>query len=179
MALLDCAAPGARRLRPFPVRVWLHLKQAAASERREAATYLLERLRRLRRYLGPRQRAVPKVFKTADIQESSAVARAIEMQAARIFEAWQAYVPASYPGRITLVKAQQRDHGPGVVEDPYLGWGSLAGGGVDVGVLPCAHRAMLDEAQAPALAMLLTQRLNRFQEPDTPATVAPAVAAIA
>ena len=179
MALLDCAAPGARRLRPFPVRVWLHLKQAAASERREAATYLLERLRRLRRYFGPRQRAVPKVFKTADIQESSAVARAIEMQAARIFEAWQAYVPASYPGRITLVKAQQRDHGPGVVEDPYLGWGSLAGGGVDVGVLPCAHRAMLDEAQAPALAMLLTQRLNRFQEPDTPATVAPAVAAIA
>jgi thioesterase domain-containing protein/acyl carrier protein len=163
LALLDCAAPGFPRQRSFPMRVLLHIKHALDREPREAAAYLLERVRRLKKYFGFAERTDLSVFKRKDLVETMAgVARAIEARAQSIYLAWDAYEPSFYPGRMTLVRAEIREVPPGVVaDDPQMGWGPLIGGGVDVVGLRCGHTQMLDEPHAPVLAALLQARLQR------------------
>lgn len=58
---------------------------------------------------------------------------------------------------------------PGVVDDDLLmGWGKLAGQGVDLARLHCAHNEMLHAQHAQALARLLNERLTCC-ESNTPA----------
>jgi len=161
LALLDCAAPGWPRQRSFPVRVVLHVKHALQREPRDALAYLLQRVRMLKKYLGFAERENRSVFKTHDIVDPSAtLVRTIEARAQPIYQAWEAYEPGWYPGRMTLVRAEVRELRPGVVmDDPQMGWGPLIGGGVDVAGLHCGHTQMLDAAHAPALAALLRERL--------------------
>src|SRR5208337_3893688 len=69
---------------------------------------------------------------------------------------WQAlarYTFKPFPGKITLVRAI--DRGPevlGVREDPTLGWGILAGGGVEVVDVPTEHMHMLFEPYVATFA---------------------------
>jgi thioesterase domain-containing protein len=161
LALLDCAAPGFARLRSFPVRTVLHIRHALSFEWRQAVTYLVERFKMLKKYVGLATRIEPTVFKSKDIvDQSAAIVRTIESRAQPIYNAWLSYRPTFYPGRMTLIRAEMREYRPGVVDDdPRMGWGALVGDGVDVASLQCEHEQMLDAQHARALAALLRERL--------------------
>ncbi len=60
------------------------------------------------------------------------------------------FVPKTYPGRVTVfrTKRQPLDR----IRDPQLGWGRLAGGVVDVHVIPGKHGNLLREPNVPGLA---------------------------
>jgi thioesterase domain-containing protein len=65
-----------------------------------------------------------------------------------------------FPGKVTLVRA--RDRGPEVLgrrEDPTLGWGSLALGGVEVIEVPTHHIGMLFEPYAKTFAEQLKKMM--------------------
>jgi thioesterase domain-containing protein len=162
LALLDCAAPGFPRLLPFLTRVGAHLRHAFAKEPGDAVAYVAERFKRLRKYVGVDDTVEPTVFKSHEaVDRSAALVRDIESRARPVYDAWAAYEPAPYAGRITLIRALQRAVEPGVDgSDPQLGWGPLAACGVDVATLDCEHEAMLDAKHAPALARVLGNLLD-------------------
>ena len=70
----------------------------------------------------------------------------------RLFEnglrALKSYVPLVYPGRFTLLRSSQRR----VDRGPALGWSRLAGGGVEVHLVPGDHFTMLREPYVRVLA---------------------------
>jgi thioesterase domain-containing protein/aryl carrier-like protein len=157
LALLDSPAPGYPRIRSFPVRVLLHIKHALGLGPRETCAYLLERIRRLKKYV---MRTEPRLFEAGDPMPATRLTRAMEAAARAIRRASRAYVPLFYPGRIVLIRAEIRDVRPGAVDDDLLqGWGSLVGGGVDVKDLNCCHLEMLDAEYSVALAKLLSDSL--------------------
>ena len=170
LALLDCAAPGYPRLRPFVARVGAHLQHALTQEPGDAAAYVVERIKRLRKYLGMSANTVElSVFKShVAVDRSATLVRDIEARARPVYDAWAAYQPAPYTGRVTLIRALRRAVDPGVDDsDPQMGWGPLAGGGVEMASMDCQHEAMLDAEHAPALAQVLGSLLETAGRAET------------
>ncbi|HEX3693503.1 MAG TPA: non-ribosomal peptide synthetase, partial [Solirubrobacteraceae bacterium] len=57
----------------------------------------------------------------------------------------RAYTPSPYPGELTVF------HGEGLYEDPELGWGELARGGVQALAVPGEHKNNRDAMREPAV----------------------------
>lgn len=90
-----------------------------------------------------------------------------------------AYAPQAYPGRVTLLRA--RAQALTRLQASDLGWGTLAGGGVEVVDVPGSHDTILREPYIGALAGRLRACLDRAgaagpppaPRPPDPATAAP------
>jgi amino acid adenylation domain len=69
------------------------------------------------------------------------------------------YVPTPYSGRVTLFRAKKRS----VADSPEvdLGWGSLAGGGVEIYEVPGDHESMLGKPHVAILAGKIQTCLDR------------------
>ena len=77
-------------------------------------------------------------------------------------QAWEAYTPGHYPGDILLVTASIRDFRPSEIDDdPFLGWGNLIGGSIEVRGMNAHHVKMIDPPHAPELASILSDYLQR------------------
>jgi amino acid adenylation domain-containing protein len=87
-----------------------------------------------------------------DLAQARRLARLI----ASSFDAGRSYVPRPYPGRITLVRAREV---PMIFPDETLGWGALAGGGLDLRWTTGSHLSMLRSPQVADLAACMTQIL--------------------
>jgi thioesterase domain-containing protein/acyl carrier protein len=166
LALLDSGAPGYSGHRGFAARTVLHVKHALKLRPSAMLSYLALRIRALKKYfvaVRPKLfsgEALPKLFAGDALVDATALARRIERSALAVYAAWSAYVPTSYRGRITLVRASDRPRHHGVVDDDLLmGWGRYALLGVDVVELNCQHHLILDAHYAPALARHLNARL--------------------
>ncbi len=70
------------------------------------------------------------------------------------------YVPQVYPGRVTLFRSSERDLGVGFEWDEQLGWGSLAGGGLEIHDVPGNHLSIFEEPHIQILATKLRTCLN-------------------
>ena len=71
------------------------------------------------------------------------------------------YLPRVYPGRVTLFRARIR---PGFERLDYqLGWGQLAGAGVEVHDVPGDHHSMVTEPNVRVLAESFKVRLEKAQ----------------
>jgi amino acid adenylation domain-containing protein len=73
-------------------------------------------------------------------------------------QAFRSYVPKVYSGRITLFRAAYR--ADGICEDPTLGWGDLAAGGVEIHDVPGTHYTMIKAPQVQYLASELTRSIR-------------------
>jgi thioesterase domain-containing protein/acyl carrier protein len=75
------------------------------------------------------------------------------------YQAMRDYVPKVYPGRVTLFRARVRPlfrlHGRD------LGWGKLAGGGLEIVTVPGSHETILKPPHAQALAEALLIHLRK------------------
>jgi amino acid adenylation domain-containing protein len=72
------------------------------------------------------------------------------------------YQPKVYPGKITLFRAT--DLGAGIGRDPQMGWGRLAGGGLETRLIPGYHAHIVLEPRVRLLVKELTASLRRAQE---------------
>ncbi len=54
--------------------------------------------------------------------------------------------------------------GAGYVDEPYLGWGEYAVGGIDVYTIPGYRETMLEKPRVRLLAQELQTRLDHAQE---------------
>jgi thioesterase domain-containing protein len=79
------------------------------------------------------------------------------------------FVPPTFSGRVTLFKRPVQPYY--YLDDPKMGWGARAAGGVDVQILPIRHAEMLQEPHVRILAQRLREYLRqRFQEQTVPVT---------
>jgi len=74
-------------------------------------------------------------------------------------EAVAAYRPRLYGGRVTLFRARRQ--APGTRDDPTLGWGAIARGGVEIHPMPGYHAAMISEPRVRVLVPVLRECLRR------------------
>jgi len=167
LALLDCSVPGAKRRRCAPVRVLLHLREAASMSPASMLAYLAGRAGWMVRHMVPRER---ELFEGEAI-ERTAVTRVMERKAQAMLAAWSAYRPRHYPGRVLLIRAEATPRHVGEIRtDPTLGWGELSGGGVEIRGMQCVHNRMLFAPHAADLARILTDAIARDAcPPPTPA----------
>ncbi|NET08281.1 MAG: hypothetical protein F6K16_27010 [Symploca sp. SIO2B6] len=68
------------------------------------------------------------------------------------------YVPKVYPGRVTMFRALDSYLAPG---NPDMGWGKLAGGGLDIHYVPGGHSSMYNEPHVQVLAEKLKACLEQ------------------
>jgi aspartate racemase len=74
------------------------------------------------------------------------------------YRALRQYRPRMYPGRLTLFRARMQPFLSS--HDPEKGWGKLAGGGLDIRVIPGNHLGMLQEPHVRVLAAQLRACLD-------------------
>ncbi|NJR65290.1 MAG: amino acid adenylation domain-containing protein [Leptolyngbyaceae cyanobacterium CRU_2_3] len=92
----------------------------------------------------------------------------------------EGYIPASYPGKITLFKATEQPLGVSLTLEPELGWRDLAMGGLEIHNIPGSHLGMLQDPSAQVLGETLKicvdkalgingqrSKLNRSQNTST------------
>ncbi|HMN80094.1 MAG TPA: amino acid adenylation domain-containing protein [Burkholderiaceae bacterium] len=157
LALLDSSAPGYPKRHGFLVRVLHHVRHALRMGPSGAGRYLLERVSRLRKYFV---HVEMQVFETPDTPVSAELVQTIQRRSTRVLQAWREYRVKPYPGRLTLVRAEVGRYEPGVIDDdPQMGWGAWAGGGVDIAHLQARHTRMLDAEHSVELAAILAARL--------------------
>jgi thioesterase domain-containing protein len=72
------------------------------------------------------------------------------------------YDPKIYPGKITLFRATNL--GGGIERDPQMGWGRLAGGGLETHLIPGYHAHIVLEPRVRVLATQLIAVLERAQK---------------
>jgi len=70
------------------------------------------------------------------------------------------YRPQPYPGKATLLFAEEKPQFIEVARDPYLGWGAYVQGGVEVVRIPGDHVHMLQEPNVRIVAERLLERLE-------------------
>lgn len=159
LALLDSPAPGYPRRLPAPIRALLHVKHAWSLTSGDMLKYLGERVHLLRKYFV---NVAPELaFAKHRDAAATALARRIRRSAVATYDAWSAYAPAPYPGRVMLIRASEQKLPPGVIDDdPAMGWGRLAKLGVHVVDLKCAHARMLHVENSAALAKILSAGLS-------------------
>lgn len=148
LALLDAAVPGSPKLRPLLDRMRLHALLFWQLNRADKARYLKTRAIRLQQRLhrkpGPTD---------ARPTTGSALLDAIDRVRAAGVRAGRNYVPPWYPGRVTLFRSAEPPDGiQFCTVDPFYGWRSRAGGGVDVHTVPGKHVGLLEEPNVRVLA---------------------------
>jgi aspartate racemase len=75
--------------------------------------------------------------------------------------AWRRYQPRPYHGRLVLFRAAESPRWIGSrFDDPLLGWGELAAGGIEVHTVPGDHLTLLSRSNAPSLARGLAAYLR-------------------
>ena len=117
-----------------------HLSRLAPDEQ---LTYIFERVRAT--HLAPPDVELAQLRRHLYVLQTNLRAR-------------QSYRPQNYPGLITLLLASERS---GVVpQDPTLGWGKLATGGIEVQPVPGNHYTILREPHVQVLAERLRAALR-------------------
>jgi len=77
----------------------------------------------------------------------------------RQHRAFASYQPRVYPGRLTLFRASKQTWGHDC--DPTLGWGKLAGGGLEIYEIPGYHSSIALEPRVGVLAEKMRDCLDR------------------
>jgi acyl transferase domain-containing protein/thioesterase domain-containing protein/aryl carrier-like protein len=74
------------------------------------------------------------------------------------------YIPASYSGKITLLRAEDQSVMHKLHEDPTLGWGEVADGGLEIITVPGNHAVMLIKPYIETVGATLKDCIARARE---------------
>jgi thioesterase domain-containing protein/acyl carrier protein len=160
LALLDTYGPGYRTFPSSLHRVESHLRHMWNLARASKVEYVKIRVRAARMLLTRR------LWRIADRTLRAlgqSMPRAIEnAEGAHYLRALRMYAVRPYPGKITLFRAEEQP--VGLRPDPYLGWGSFAGSGVDVYEVPGSHERHLFRPHVVKVAEAMRTALDRIRE---------------
>ena len=85
---------------------------------------------------------------SAQLQTSQApVAETLKQMERYYSKIYKTYAPQPYSGKITIFQAIEPP--PGYQRDPYLGWGEIAQGGVEIYKIPGNHTSMMESPVLP------------------------------
>jgi amino acid adenylation domain-containing protein len=158
LAMLDSLRPGYETRASFVKRVFLHLGQVLE----QGPAYLQRKLVGWKQWGTYSLKHRYKHYLQTEHQISDNEHLEVIVANTMAFEAYNFQV---YPGRITLLRTEDkyRDEAIGVQYDPQFGWGELAGGGVDIHFVPGDHIHLLEEPYVGKLAQTLKVCLEQAQ----------------
>jgi thioesterase domain-containing protein len=164
VALLDTFAPGYRRSLPNRKSVLVGAHRLLRKLEIHASNLLiLERPKEKLRYIKARSIYMGyKFYAATGLPSVQARARSALLKA--MSEAVRNYEPRVYPGRITLLRASKLP--PGESGDPEMGWGKLAGGGLEVREIPGYFAHTMLEPSVRELAVQLKACINQAQSTE-------------
>ncbi|MEI2581295.1 amino acid adenylation domain-containing protein [Scytonema sp. PRP1] len=159
LAMLDTCRPGYSTRLPFWKRVFVHLDNLL----RTGPAYLKKKL--VGWYKWGMYHLREKYMRLLGIKEpSSKDDKYWEIVNANM-QAVTAYTLQDYPGRMTLLRTDDKSRTDAVGEqyDPQFGWGDVVTGGVDIHYIPGGHFTFLDEPNVRVLAEKLNDCLEKAQ----------------
>jgi thioesterase domain-containing protein len=124
------------------LRVGKHVGNLAALPWRNRPAYIIERIRRIVKEI----RHDPLPHSAPNVQEA-------------LWFALNRYVPQTYPGRVTVLRASTR--AARSYDEESLGWAALATGGVEVYDVPGDHWSMITEPHVRVLAKTLEACIDK------------------
>lgn len=143
LVMLDSINPllEQRATPPLRYRLYIHWLNFSQLSLADKPKYILSRAKQLLNRIGRKFRQKqPLIAQTSTFRE--VVATSLE-------QAFNSYVPQTYLGKILLLRAQERP--TSVYNDPKLGWGDLAIGGIEVYDVPGHHYVMMEQAASVQL----------------------------
>ncbi|ARV57485.1 non-ribosomal peptide synthetase [Nostocales cyanobacterium HT-58-2] len=160
LAMFDTGLPGSTQRVPFIVRIFIHLSNLL----QRGPTYLRKKIvswnqwaqyqlrHKYLTFLGI-QESLPEDDKHFNIMDANMLA-------------WTGYSYKPYSGRIILLRTDDKsddsqDHAVGVQSDPFLGWGKIITGGIDLHYIPGSHTTLFDEPHVRVLADKLKEYLDK------------------
>jgi 3-oxoacyl-(acyl-carrier-protein) synthase/thioesterase domain-containing protein/acyl carrier protein len=157
LAMLDAYAPEAFKKKSVSHRLVTHLHQLWGLNSRNRRDYLRQRVASLMRRFS-RTPAAPAPGPGVVIDAVQRITDANQ-------QAWRAYRPGAYSGRVLLFRASPREKTLQIFcdSDPANGWNRYAAGGVEVIQLPCDHLAIF---KGESLDMLASQVAARIPSSD-------------
>jgi aspartate racemase len=137
-----------KAVRLFEMMVGLHVGNLLILEPKEWPSYLKDKFNKAlyKLYMGLGSAWIPAARQRRQILNTGS-------RAAR------SYRPQIYPGKITLFRATNL--GGGIERDPQMGWGRLAGRGLETHLIPGYHAHIVLEPRVRVLAERLTACLDR------------------
>ncbi|HEY9665321.1 MAG TPA: non-ribosomal peptide synthetase, partial [Coleofasciculaceae cyanobacterium] len=156
LALFDAPSPILLKNMPcFRYRLYIHRCNMSRLEPKEKLIYVLEEMlesinRRINK-MTINYEQIGNFFKR--LPEKYKLIKEINMEACRNYE------PHIYPGKITLFRSLLRL--ASYYDDPQMGWGELAAGGVEIQEVPGKHITMLSEPHVRVLAEKLQASLDK------------------
>ena len=139
-----------KAIRLFEMTVSLHVSNLLILEPKERLSYVKGKFNKAlyKLYMGLGSAWVPAARHRQNILKAGS-------------RASRNYDPKIYPGKIALFRATNL--GGGIEHDPQMGWGRLAGGGLETHVIPGYHAHIVLEPRVRVLAEKLTACLERGQ----------------
>ena len=160
LALFDTYGPGYRTFPSSLHRVESHLRHIWNLALPKKVEYVKIRVRAARMLLARR------LWQVADRTLRALgqpMPRAVEnAEGTHYLRASRMYEVRPYPGTITLFRAEEQP--VGLRADPYLGWGPLAGSGVDVYEVPGSHEGHLFQPHVVKVAEAMRTALDKIRE---------------
>ncbi|MGA2671641.1 MAG: SDR family NAD(P)-dependent oxidoreductase [Terracidiphilus sp.] len=154
LLLIDSSIPGSKE----DVEVKDQISVFWQSLRREGAPYLLRKAATKRKHWG---KLLMSRVRTATCWCYHLAGRSLPV-GLHLFQVQEAHEQAlsrytfqTYPGKITLMRAVDRDDSLGKRDDPTLGWARLAGGGLEILDVPAGHISMLSHPYVGNFAEIL------------------------
>jgi FkbH-like protein len=162
LVLFDCRGPNCYVRSPLSQRLLIHFKNLVEKKH----VYVLERAQDWKRWLGDElkftgQRVAIKAFDSLGLSLPLTL-RNFTIEELNL-EASKNYQPKFYPGKLILMRTMQWLGGVGCEIDEQMGWGKLAGGGVEVYDVPGHHLSMFEKPHVQKLAETLRGCLHKAQ----------------
>ena len=138
-------------IRFFEMTVRLHVSNLLILEPKERLSYVKGKFNKAlyKLYMGLGSAWIPAARHRRNILKAGS-------RAARNYD------PKIYPGKITLFRATNL--GGGIEHDPQMGWGGLAGGGLETHVIPGYHAHIVLEPRVRVLAQHLIDAIGKAQK---------------
>src|SRR5262249_52739605 len=130
-------------MRYYTIRLRHHLQRALRLPLRSWPSYWVRRVVTFVRRLAVRAKLTPSPMETSEFLRIRPHLR----------KALSTYEPAHFSGRVTVLLPKQSVD---IHEDTDLGWGRVAGGGLDVHIMPGDHASLLRD---PEMLRCLGQKI--------------------
>src|SRR5262249_50320617 len=161
--VFDMFAPGYPKKLPRHRRLWMHVKTFARLPWREKKAYFAERMSKLKtralHWLGMGIYNAPEIQGVEGLTQDT-----LKKVWLALVTAHRSYRPQKkFDGKVMLFKAEEEFHWPAAVfDDPLLGWGQWALGGVEPYTVPGAHMEMFHDKNIERVAADLRECVLRY-----------------
>ena len=102
-----------------------------------------------------------KLLRAGEMQVGAMISETFGMTEAACKTAWDGYQMQPYPGKLTVVLAKERERS--WLVKPQRIWQALAGGGIDIEIVPGGHVKLMREPYVRHVAEKLTAALEKEQ----------------